>query len=225
MVKHEMEDTKEEGWLTHAIHRFGSDPLFGEIVCNSAGAVLNLVLAILNGYAGYTDHSPWSQSMAFYFLVLALMTMYVTFCIGKPENRSARTVMRQCGVCIMLLGVAIAVFMYLYVIGHELMRLSAGVAWALTVFTLVLGGLSIYNTYQYRNNDFVRHAIQRVSLAATIGSLVLLEIQLLATFGGGLDPAFVTAVETVTTLVAVALLLIFGRSLLVRADEVKDVAM
>ena len=89
MVKHEMEDTKEEGWLTHVIHRFGSDPLFGEIVCNSAGAVLNLVLAILNGYAGYTDHSPWSQSMAFYFLVLALMTMYVTFCIGKSENRSA----------------------------------------------------------------------------------------------------------------------------------------
>ena len=219
MAERETEDATEGGWLAHVIHRFGSDPLFGEIVANS---VLNLVLAAANGYAGYADHNPWSQSMAFYFLVLGLMTLYVTFCIGKPENRSTRIVMRQCGVCIMLLGAAIGVFMYLYVIRRELMTLSVGVAWAITVLTIVLAGLSIYNTYQYRKSDLARHAFQRVSLAATIGSLVLLEIQLLATFGGGLEPALVTAVETVTALVAVALLVVLGWSLLARANEVED---
>lgn len=225
MANHNADSAKKEGCLKGAINRFSNDPLFSEIVCNSAGAVLNLVLAALNGYSGYANHNPWSQSMAFYFLVLGLMTIYVTLCIGKPENRSARMVMKQCGVCIMILGVAIASFMYLYVIGHEIMQLSAGTVWALTIFTLVLAFLSIYNTYQYRNSDLVRHAFQRVSLATTVGSLVLLEIQLLGTFGQDLNPTFVTAIETVTTLIAVAVLIIFGRSLLVRADEVVDVPM
>lgn len=225
MAKRDTESPKEESWLKHVIHRFRNDALFGEVVCNSAGAVLNLALAALNGYQGFVNHSPWSQSMAFYFLVLGLMTMYVTFCIGKPQGRSARTVMRQCGVCIILLGIAIAAFMYLYVIGHELMQLTPGTAWALTILTLVLAGLAIYNTYQYRNSDLVRHAFQRVSLATTVGSLVLLEVQLLATFDTGLNPALVTAIETITAAVAVVLLVIFGKSLLARANEVKDIAM
>ena len=116
-----------------------------------------------------------------------------------------------------------ASFMYLYVIGRELMQVSVGIAWALTILTVVLAVLAISNTYRYRKSDPVRHAFQRVSLASTIGSIVLLEIQLLGTFGGELDPALVYAVETITAVIAVALLVIFGVSLLVRANGVENV--
>lgn len=184
---------------------------------------MNLVLAVLNGFLGFTNHSAWSQSMALYFLVLAAITMYVAFCISKPEKHFARTVMRQCGVCVVILGIAMASLMYLYVIGRELMQVSVGIAWALTILTVVLAVLAISNTYRYRKSDPVRHAFQRVSLASTIGSIVLLEIQLLGTFGGELDPALVYAVETITAVIAVALLVIFGVSLLVRANGVENV--
>ena len=225
MAKRKTEDTERRGFLKSAIHRFSSDARFVEVFFNSIGTAVNLVLCAINGLSGWADHNPWSQSMAFYFLVLGLMTAYVTVCIGKPENRSARTVMRQCGVCLVVLGAALASLMYLYVIGHELMEVSAGVAWAITVLTVVLAGLAVYNTYQYRDSDPVRHAFQRVTLAASVGGIVLLEIQLLATFGKGLDPALVVAVETVSALVAAAILAVFGGGLLVRANSVQDVAM
>ena len=184
MAERDTEDAKKEGWIKHVIHRLGSDELFSEVFFNSIGAAVNLVLAVLNGFLGFTNHSAWSQSMSLYFLVLAAITIYVAFCISKPEKHFARTVMRQCGVCIVILGIAMASFMYLYVIGRELMQVSVGIAWALTILTVVLAVLAISNTYRYRKSDPVRHAFQRVSLASTIGSIVLLEIQLLGTFGG-----------------------------------------
>ena len=88
------EDTKKEVWLKRTVHRLFSDDLFMESCFNSIGAVVNFVLAILNGYNGIVNNNPWSLTMAFYFLVLCMITFYVAFCIGRPKGRSARTVMR-----------------------------------------------------------------------------------------------------------------------------------
>ena len=216
---------KEEGWLKRTIRRLGSYDLFRESFFSCIGAGVNLVLAVMNGINGFANHSAWYQSMSLYFLVLGLITLYMAFCIGRPQGRSARTVMRQCGVCLVIVGIAMASFMYLYVIGHEVMLLTPGFAWALTILTIVLAVLAVYNTYLFRKSDPVRHAFQRVTLSASIGGIVMLEIQLLATFGGGLDPAFVVAIETVTALVAVAILVVFGGSLLVKANKVEDIPM
>lgn len=222
MTERDAEVTEKEGWLKRTISRLAKDDLFRESFFSSIGAMVNLVLAITNGWAGFTDHNPWSQSMALYFLVLGLITLYMAFCIGRPEGLSARTVVKQCGVCLILLGVAIASLMYLYVLRSELMQISVGLAWAITVLTVVLAVLAIYNTYLFRKSDVVRHAFQRVTLAGSVGGIVLLEIQLLATFGQGLDPTLVTTIETVTAIVAVAILVVFGGSLLVRARGVED---
>ena len=219
------DEEKEQGWLKRTISRLGSDDLFRESFFNCIGAGVNLVLAVMNGINGFANHSAWSQSMSLYFLALGLITLYMAFCIGRPQGRSARTVIRQCGVCLIIVGIAMASFMYLFVIGHEAMLLSPGIAWALTILTIVLAVLAVYNTYLFRKSDPVRHAFQRVTLAASIGGIVMREIQLLSTFGGGLDPALVVAIETITAIVAVAILVIFGGSLLVKANSVKDVAM
>lgn len=223
MTKRDAKDAEKEGWLKRTVRRLGSDELFLESFFNSIGAIVNLVLAAMNGYNGFANSNPWSQSMALYFLILGLITLYIAFCIGRPEGRSARTVMRQCGVCLVLLGVAMASLMYLYVLRRELMQLSVGLAWAITVLTVVLAVLAVYNTHRFRNSDPVRHAFQRVTLAASIGGIVLLEIQLLATFGQGLDSALVFAIETITAVIAIALLLIFGVSLLIRANKIEDI--
>ena len=222
MAERDTEAPREEGWLKRTVRRLGNDGLFRESFFNSIGAFVNLFLAALNGYNGFANHNPWSQSMALYFLVLGLITLYIAFCIGRPEGRSARTVMRQCGACLVILGVAMASLMYLYVMRHELMQVSAGIAWALTILTVALAALAVYNTYLLRKSNPVRHAIQRVTLAASVGGLVLLEIQLLATFAQELDPAVVVAIETVTAIVAVAILIVFGVSLLLRANGIDD---
>ena len=225
MAERDMDDTRKEGWLKRTISRLGSDDLFRESFFNCIGAFVNLVLAVINGYSGYVGHNPWSQSMAFYFLVLGLITLYVAFCFGRPQGRSARLVMKQCGVCLIILGIAVASLMYLYIIGHELMVASVGILWAITVLTVVLAVLAIYNTYRLRGSDPVRRAFQRVTLSASIGAIGTLEIQLLATLGQGLDPTFVTAIETISALIAAALLVIFGISLLKQAKSVEDVTM
>ncbi|MDO4798805.1 MAG: hypothetical protein Q4A01_12390 [Coriobacteriales bacterium] len=225
MVGRNAEDNKKEGWLKRTLRRLSSDDLFLESCFTSFGAIVNLVLAVLNCYNGLVDHSQWSLTMALYFLILGLITLYLAFCLGRPAGRSACTVLRQCGVCLILLGIALAAFMYLYVIGRELMQLSVGLAWALTILVVVLAVLAIYNTYRFRKSDPVRHAIQRVTLSSSIGGIVTLEIQLLATFGLELDPALVFAIETITAIVAVAVLVIFGVSLLVKSNSVGNVAM
>lgn len=112
--------------------------------------------------------------------------------------------------------------MYLYVIRRETMLLSNGLAWAITVLTVVLLVLAIYNSYLFRKGDLVRHAIQRVTIASSVGGIVMLEIQLLGTYGQGLDQTLVFAIETVTAIVAVAILAIFGGSLLARAKSFDD---
>ena len=94
------DEDKDEGWLKRTIRRLGSDDLFRESFFNCIGAGVNLVLAIMNGINGFTNHSAWSQSMSLYFLTLGLITLYMAFCLGRPQGRSARTVMRQCGVCL-----------------------------------------------------------------------------------------------------------------------------
>ncbi len=94
------DEEKDEGWLKRTIRRLGSDDLFRESFFNRIGAGVNLVLAIMNGINGFTNHSAWSQSMSLYFLTLGLITLYMAFCLGRPQGRSARTVMRQCGVCL-----------------------------------------------------------------------------------------------------------------------------
>ena len=223
MTERDAKDAEKGGWLKRTIRRLGSDELFLESFFNSIGAIVNLVLAVLNGYNGFANNNPWSQSMTLYYLILGLITLYIAFCIGRPEDRSARTVMRQCGFCLVLLGVAMASLMYLYVLRRELMQISAGLAWAITILTAVLAVLAVYNTYRFRKADPVRHAFQRVTLAASVGGIVLLEIQLLATFGQGLDSALVVAIETITAIVVVAILVIFGISLLVRANGVEDI--
>ena len=225
MAGSKAEGAKGEGWLKRTISRLGSDDLFTESFFNSMGAFVNLALAAVNGYDGFANHNPWSQSMALWFLVLGLITLYMAFCLGRPKGRSARTVMRQCGVCLIVLGIAMASFMYLYVIRHELMQLSVGLAWAITILVVGLAVLAVYNTYRFRKSDPVRHAFQRVTLAASIGGLVMLELQLISTFGQGLDPAFVAGLETVTAIVAVAILAVFGVSLLVKANGVDNIAM
>ena len=225
MAGRDAEDIKEEGWLKRVLRRLSSDDLFLESCFNSFGAIVNLALAVLNCYNGFVNQSQWSLAMALYFLILGLITLYLAFCLGRPEGRSARTVMRQCGVCLILLGIAMATFMHLYVVGRELMQLSVGLAWALTILIVVLAVVAIYNTYRFRKSDPVRHAIQRVVLSSSIGGIVMLEVQLLATFGLGLDPALVIAIETITTIVAVAVLVIFGVSLLISSNNVEDVTM
>ena len=94
------DEEKDEGWLKRTIRRLSSDDLFRESFFNCIGAGVNLVLAIMNGINGFTNHSAWSQSMSLYFLALGLITLYMAFCLGRPQGRSARTVMRQCGVCL-----------------------------------------------------------------------------------------------------------------------------
>ena len=94
------DEEKDEGWLKRTIRRLGSDDLFRESFFNCIGAGVNLVLSVMNGINGFTNHSAWSQSMSLYFLTLGLITLYMAFCLGRPQGRSARTVMRQCGVCL-----------------------------------------------------------------------------------------------------------------------------
>ena len=94
------DEEKDEGWLKRTIRRLGSDDLFRESFFNCIGAGVNLVLSVMHGITGFTNHSAWSQSMSLYFLTLGLITLYMAFCLGRPQGRSARTVMRQCGVCL-----------------------------------------------------------------------------------------------------------------------------
>lgn len=215
--------TTEEGWLKRILRRFIGDDLFREVFIDSCAGALNLGLAILNGWFGFSNHSAWSQTMSFYFLVLSAVTVYVAACIGKPEGRSARSVIRRCGICIMVLGVALAVFMFLSVIGREVICFSAGIGWILTVINLTCVGLAIWFAYQYRNADWVRRAFQRVSLAGALGSLLMLEVQTVGTYGQGWDMTVVNAVETVSTVVIVSLLVVLGKSLIKKANEIEDV--
>lgn len=194
---------------------------FKRVVLLCIGPALNSVLAIFNGIVAISQGSPWAGTLSGYFAVLCFMGSYVAACSIKPKENSARTVLTVCGVSIIILAMAIT-FIKCQVVGNSTNETLHPFAMiALAAFTFATAVTTIINATKARHGDSYRQAFLRISVASMLGALMMLEQQMLGTFGEITDTSADTiiAIETASGAVVVLVLVAMGISLLAKARK------
>ena len=181
------------------------------------GAVVNAVLAVFNGVVGFSQSSLWGQTMAGYFAILCFMGSYVAACSIKPERHSERTVMAVCGISIIVLAVSVAFVKYLIVGESHKEALHPYVMILMAAFTFVTAAIAVVDATKARKGDGYRQAFLRISVASTLGAMMILEMQMLSTFAAPDDASAAFWIEVVSGVVFVLLLLLMGVSLILES--------
>ena len=193
---------------------------FRDLVIRCAGTFFNLVLVVFNAVLAQAQNSLWNHAMAGYFAVLTIMGSIVAVCVRHSERISARRILVINGVCFIALAIALGVLMGVCVGQRERVRLPEVAMILMAAFTFGTTVVAVIDATKIHNGTPLQQVVARVSIASSIGALLVLEIQMLGTFG---DPAGQLAfhIEVISGAVAVPLVLLMGGSLLRRASDVE----
>ena len=205
----------------HALkRRLMQDVTFRDLVTRCAGTFLNLVLVVFNAVLAQAQNSLWNHAMAGYFAVLTIMGSIVAVCMRHSERISARRILAINGVCFIALAIALGVLMGVCVGQRERVQLPEAAMILMAAFTFGTTVVAVIDATRIHNGTPLQQVIARVSIASSIGALLVLEIQMLGTFG---DPAGQLAfnIEVISGAVAVPLVLLMGGSLLRRAGAIE----
>ena len=200
--------------------RLVRDAPYRDLVIRCAGTFFNLALAVFNAVLAQMQHSLWNHAMAGYFAVLTIMGSIVAVCVRHSERISARRILAINGVCFIALAIALGVLMGVCVGQRERVRLPEVAMILMAAFTFGTTVVAVIDATKIHNGTTLQQVVARVSIASSIGALLVLEIQMLGTFG---DPAGQLAfiIEVISGAVAVSLVLLMGGSLLRRAGAIE----
>ena len=155
--------------------------LHGMVVFNAAYALFQFCL-------GLKHHSAWFYAMAVYYLLLALMRIslvrYTRQHAPGEENQLEWRKYRLCGVCLLVMNLALAVFTLYFVfrirvfIHHEITTI------AMAVYTFAAMTMAIINVIRYRKYHSPAYsAAKNISLVCATVSMLTLENTLLTAYG------------------------------------------
>ena len=87
----------------------------------------------------------------------------------------------------------------------------------LAAFTFVTAAIAIADAFKARNGNSYQQAFLRISIASMLGTMIILEMQMLGTFAGPADASTAFAIEVASGAAFVLLLLVMGVSLIAKS--------
>ena len=201
--------------------RLVRDAPYRDLVIRCAGTFFNLVLTIFNVALAQTQHTLWNHAMAGYFAVLTIMGSVVAVCMRHSERYSVRGVLAVNGIFFIALAIALGVLMGVCVGQRHREQLPEIVMILMATITFGMTVMGVVDATRMHNGSPLQQVIARVTIAGSVGALLVLEIQMLGTFG---DPAGQLAftIEVISGAVAVLIVLLMGGSLLRRASAIES---
>ena len=196
------------------VDRFLHDQSFADLVTLCLGAFGNLVFVVFEAVLWWMDPSPWYGAMTIYFAALVVMGSLVAASTGSNGKLSWRTVAGACGVTLIALAVILAVIMYLCVVNGYVDPPPEFLVIAIAAFTFYNAIVAIITATKTRKGDLRQQTMLRVSIASTIGALLILEMQMFGTYAAIADPMVVFVTEAISGGVGALLLVLMGCSLL-----------
>ena len=153
---------------------------------------------------------------AAYYALLGAMGLYVLANARKRGSGNAGRVARRCGFGMFLLAVVISGVVCMCIAETRNSSYHMIVMIALATYAFYSATMSIIGAVRSRKGDETQRVLRKLSLASTIGSMLMLEFSMLGTFG---DPSSTSSLimEAATGAGAVILLLLLGRSLIVQS--------
>lgn len=154
--------------------------LSGSAVWNGAYAVLQLCL-------GVTHRSLWFYSLACYYLLLALLRLYLLRHASRRRNGMAQLselrCYRSCGWVFLFVNLALTVMIFYMVYRNRVTQHHEITTITMAAYTFTALTMAIVNVVRYRRyNSPVFSASKAVSLAAACVSMLTLEGTMLVTF-------------------------------------------
>lgn len=148
----------------------------------------NAVYALFQLCLGLWHHSVWFYSMAGYYLLLGLMRLLLvrytrSHAPGERQEIEWKKY-RLCGLCLMLITLALAIFVIYFVWRIRVFRHHEITTIAMAAYTFASLALAIVNALRYRSYASpVYSAAKAISLASAVVSVLTLENAMLTAFG------------------------------------------
>ncbi len=202
------------------IDRFIHDRPFADLVMLCAGAFGNLAFAALNAILWLVDPSPWHGALTVYFIALVVMSSLVAAATGSNGRLSWKTVAAVCGVTLVVLSALVASIMYLCIVEGHNAALPEIAMIGVAAFTFYNAATAAITATRTRRGNLRQQTMLRVSVAGTIGVMLMLEMQMFGTYARLATPQLVAVMETVTGGVGALLVLLMGCSLLSKLRRV-----
>ena len=186
-----------------------------------AGAFGNLVLAVFNGVLCLMSPSPWLGAMTIYFVLLVIMDSLVATSAGSHGKLPWHVVDVACGVVLVTLAVIVAVIMYLCIAEGHNDALPEIAMIAIAAFTFYNAIVAIVDATKARKGDLRHQTLLRVSIAGTIGALLMLEMQMFGTYAHLTEPFVIVVMEAISGGVGALVVLLMGCSLITQVHNAR----
>ena len=151
---------------------------------------INAGYAVFEAICGIILHSAWMGTLAFYYIVLSSMRLYILRRHKQESERERLKAYRSCAVLLLLLTVAIAGIHILTMARYYSVKYKGYMIYAVATYTFYSAISAIRNVVVYRKiNDPILSASKAINLAVAAISMYNLQAAMITAFGDE-DEAF-----------------------------------
>lgn len=150
------------------------------------GLFINLLYVALKFCSGVYYRSIWFYSLAFYYLLLAVMRFSLLHYVRsrKDDRVSQLKRYRFCGIILLFMNQALAAIVVIVVKQNKGFEYSGFLIYAMALYTFYAVITSVINVVKFRKyGSPVMSAAKVISLTAALVSMLSLETAMLAQFG------------------------------------------
>lgn len=166
-----------------AYRRYRADPELRAKVSIRLSLAVTLFYCVIKAAAGIWYRSAWFGSMAFYYMVLAVMRAVVFRRSGGERTYRA---CRLCGWLLLVLTAALGVISIHTIWGGNVIRYPGFLIYAAAAFTFYNLTMAVMNVIRYRKLANPLWSVgKQLSLVSALVSLFFLENSMLTVFGDG----------------------------------------
>lgn len=176
---------------TKVWERYRTDIHFRNRISLHAGLTVNLAYIIIKLSTGIYFRSAWLIALAVYYILLAVMRLFLIRC--RPDSGEADQFRRYrfCGFVLLIINQALAGIVIFIVNQNRGFQYPGVLIYAMALYSFYAVITAVVNVLRTRRRQSpVLSATKAVNLVAALVSILSLTTAMLARFGGGDDPQF-----------------------------------
>ena len=171
--------------------KYLTDIHFRNRISLSAGLMINLAYIVMKLSAGIYYNSPWFISLAVYYVLLAVMRLFLSRYKSENDRDAALRRYRLCGFILLIMNQTLAGIVIFMVHQNRGFQYPGILIYAMALYAfyaVITAAVNVVRTR--RHNSPILSAAKAVNLVAALVSILSLTTAMLTQFGGEDDPAF-----------------------------------
>ncbi len=171
--------------------KYLTDIHFRNRISLSAGLMINLAYIVMKLSAGIYYRSAWFIALAVYYILLAVMRLFLIQYMSENDRDKAFRRYRLCGFILLIMNQALAGIVIFMVHQNRGFQYPGILIYAMALYAfyaVITAAVNVVRTR--RHNSPVLSAAKAVNLVAALVSILSLTTAMLTQFGGDDDPAF-----------------------------------